>query len=425
MSTRRFTGGAVLLALSLLSLAGARAGELEQEFAGQLSRAQGGDVQAMYAVGEMYELGMGTANSRAEALKWYRAAAERGHPGGAYQVGYAHYWGKGVKRDRREAHVWFLRAAEAGSQPAMPYLSKMYALGQGVPQDKAKAAEWAERASTASNVHKPPPAPVIAPAPRPEPVDRAAAPEAAPEAEPEAKPQAQAKPEPKPRPKAQPEPEPKPKAQPKPEPKPAPKPKTKPQPKPKPKPSQPPARVAIDRLMASHWEKSGRPALYLPSSQTTCEDQGEQLRCTSAARRSSLLGRPYAFRLVATIGDFDAKGGFTITYKPEVTGVLQAPPGAYAEEGGPTITEAQLRERVERAPEDLNCIPEGKQRLNCTDPRGQPQLFEAVEPKPAEQAFSKPPRDSARIGVAPPPSPPQQPAEPEESPRTRTFGPRP
>ena len=145
--------------LGVTAVHGAAAGELEQRFQDTLKRAQAGDVQAMYAVGETYELGMGTISSHSQALKWYRAAAEKGHPEGAYQLGYAYYWGKGVAKDRKQAFDWFQRAAEKGSQAAMPYLSKMYALGQGVPQDKAKAAEWSERANIASHLNTPPPAP--------------------------------------------------------------------------------------------------------------------------------------------------------------------------------------------------------------------------------------------------------------------------
>lgn len=368
MSARRFLLSATVITLSLMCLVPARAGELEQAFGTQLKRAQTGDVQAMYALGEMYELGMGTDNSRGEALNWYRAAADEGHAGGAYQVGYAYYWGKGVGKDRREAHVWFLRAAEGGNQAAIPYLSKMYALGQGVPQDKGKAAAWAARADTSTNLHRPLPkpetqrsaaserpqtvqqtAPVAPPAPA-KAVEVEQPPPSAPRVTVKAEPQPVARPEPK---RAAP-------------------------PKPKPRPRQSTSERNIERLLASQWEKGKRPALYLPSTETTCGEQEGRIACLSTPRRSSLLGRPYAFRLVAELTDFDDKDNFALSYRLEVTGVLQAPPGAYADDASEAITEEQLRERVERAPEQLRCTLQDAKALTCTDGKGQEQQFTGV-----------------------------------------------
>lgn len=417
MSTRRLVRGILPLALFVVFLAGAGAGELAQEFEAQLQRARGGDVQAMYSVGEMYELGIGTDSSRSKALQWYRDAAEHGHAGGAYQVGYAYYWGKGLPKDRHEAYSWFLRAAEAGNQPAMPYLSKMYALGQGVAQDKAKAAEWASRADTASNLHKPPPAPESPPRPAPAPpiaADHAKPPQAKPSApQPEVAAQRQATPEPEPVPGT------------KPAPKPAP--RNEPQPKAEPRPA--PERVAIERLLAWHWEKDGHPALYLPSSLTECRDNGKHLDCASTPRRSSLLGRAYAFRLIAVIADFDRKGHFSITFRPQVTGVLEAGPGGYGEEGAEAITPEQLHQRVEREPQTLDCLFRTRTQLNCDDALGKPQVFKAVKPKPRaarqSQVINTQPFDSARASAAPPPSPPPQQEAQAESRRIRTVGPPP
>lgn len=52
----------------------------ERLFQAQLAIAQKGDPQGMYHLGEMYENGLGTAESRAKALEWYDRAAKSGHP---------------------------------------------------------------------------------------------------------------------------------------------------------------------------------------------------------------------------------------------------------------------------------------------------------------------------------------------------------
>lgn len=380
MSTRYIARFTIVAGLLLIMFTGAVAGELEQRFERQLQRAKAGDVQAMYAVGELYELGMGTDSDRQQALNWYRAAADNGHAEGAYQIGYAYYWGKGLDKDRGQAHAWFQRAAERGNQAAMPYLSKMYALGQGVPQDKAEAERWADRAATASNLMAPPPAPEVTRAPPAE----VAAPEPAPVAAVEAPRQtADSRPAQRPRPAA----------------------------RPAAKRPAPDARPDIEQLLAAHWLKGSRPALYLPSSRTRCHDEQQQITCHSQTRRSSLMGRAYGFRIVATLSDFDGKGGFSLSYRPEVTGVLQAGPGGYGstEADAETITEEQLRARVEREPHVLSCRFQGERNISCRDDNGHNQEFSGVEPKletkPDAVVFNMPLRGSGRTDAAAQPSP--------------------
>jgi hypothetical protein len=398
MATRNIVTSSALAGLLLMMSSGAMSGELEDRFERQLRQAKAGDIQAMYAVGELYELGMGTRSDRDKALTWYRAAANNGHAEGAYQLGYAHYWGKGVEKDRSQAHVWFLRAAERGNQAAMPYLSKMYALGQGVSQDKAEAQRWADRAATASNLMAPPPAPEVtqpAPPPRAEPTAAAEPPRPAATAAPRAtpKPAAKRKPAAKPRPEL--------------------------------------ARSQMTQLLASHWLKGSRPALYLPSSETRCHDEDRQITCHSEPRRSSLMGRAYGFRIVATLSDFDGKGGFRLSYRPEVTGVLQAGPGGYAagDDGGESISEEQLRARVEREPHKLTCSLRDERTIRCRDDHGKTQEYSGVEPTnetgPDAVVFSRPQPGSGRTGGVTPPL--QQPllVAQAESRRIRTTGRRP
>ncbi len=366
MSSWRVRGSALLCALSLLGAMGTRAGELEDRFNHQFALAKEGNAQAMYEVGQMYELGMGTATSHAEALGWYRAAADQGHGAASYQMGYAYYWGKGVERDRRQAFNWFERAANAGNQAAMPYLSKMYALGQGIGQDKAKAAEWAARVRTSHSLYQPPPKPEQ-PKPAPRPVV-------------EEKPAPAPAPAPAPPPVATVTPVPRPDPQP-----PAPVPAKRAAPKVK---SSPPVRTPRKakpeehhKLLLTHeWLKAGRPALYLPSSETACRLDGEVVRCHSAAKRSSLLGRPYEFQVIAEIADFTADGRFALHYQPALIQFLEAPPGAYAADAEQTLGDDALRERVESTAVDLSCRFDGSRLISCTDQHGKASEFTTVKP---------------------------------------------
>lgn len=358
MSTLRVCGSALLCVLSLLGAMGSGAGELEDRFDGQLTLAREGNAQAMYEVGQMYELGMGTSASRADAISWYRKAAELGHGPATYQMGYAYYWGKGVTKDRRQAHTWFERAANAGSQAAMPYLSKMYALGQGVPQDKQKAADWAARARTDSNLYRPPPKPeqpkqtdIEPPAAEPKP---AASPPHA----------VAASSSPKPTPKTVAVAAPRPKAV-----------TPKPQPAPKPVRRSPTAADHRNTVLKGDWLKGTRPALYLPSTETACRKEKDVIRCHSAAKRSSLLGRPYEFQIVAALSNFAAKGQFTLSFQPALIQALEAPPGGYAADAEQTLTDDALRERVERQPVALACKLDKPTQITCTDTHGKAIAF--------------------------------------------------
>uniref|UniRef100_UPI00260B7424 tetratricopeptide repeat protein n=1 Tax=uncultured Neisseria sp. TaxID=237778 RepID=UPI00260B7424 len=54
--------------------------------------------------------------------------------------------GLGVRQDDAQAVQWYRRAAEQGHAQAQVLLGVMYENGQGVRQDYAQAAQWYRRA---------------------------------------------------------------------------------------------------------------------------------------------------------------------------------------------------------------------------------------------------------------------------------------
>jgi TPR repeat protein len=50
----------------------------------------------------------------AEAVYWYRKAAEQGHPPAEYDLGWMVADGRGVLKNETEAKGWLRRAAESG-----------------------------------------------------------------------------------------------------------------------------------------------------------------------------------------------------------------------------------------------------------------------------------------------------------------------
>ena len=85
-----------------------QAGDHDGALAEWLPAAQGGDAEAQYLVGLMYDEGQGTAPDRALAARWYRAAAEQGCAPAQNKPGPAV-----LRRARSRA---FARAALAGVQ---------------------------------------------------------------------------------------------------------------------------------------------------------------------------------------------------------------------------------------------------------------------------------------------------------------------
>jgi uncharacterized protein len=77
--------------------------------------ARGGNAEAAYHLGMLYNNGVGVSQDNSRALEFFRAAAERGDPLAAYKVGcyYAGQFGV-ITPDEGEALRYKLIAAEAG-----------------------------------------------------------------------------------------------------------------------------------------------------------------------------------------------------------------------------------------------------------------------------------------------------------------------
>ncbi len=63
----------------------------------------------------------------AEAVKWYRKAAEQGDADALCNLGLMHYHGRGVPQDFAETMKWYRLAAEQGFAEAQYKLGGMYA----------------------------------------------------------------------------------------------------------------------------------------------------------------------------------------------------------------------------------------------------------------------------------------------------------
>ena len=103
-----------------------------------------GHAEAQYRLAELVEdaEGVSREEAKAEAFRWIRAAAEQGHPKALYELAKHYRDGRQVQQDTAEALRLYHRAAEEGNAFASHVLASSYREGQHVEKDLATAAMW-------------------------------------------------------------------------------------------------------------------------------------------------------------------------------------------------------------------------------------------------------------------------------------------
>ena len=116
--------------------------------------ADAGDAASMNNLGRMYEHGCGgLPKDDAQAVSWYRQAADAGDAAGMNNLGrmYEHGCG-GLPKDDAQAVSWYRKAADAGDAAGMNNLGRMYERGcGGLPKDDAQAVSWYRNAAYAGD----------------------------------------------------------------------------------------------------------------------------------------------------------------------------------------------------------------------------------------------------------------------------------
>lgn len=106
-----------------------------------------GDADAQNSLGAIYAEGKGAPQDYKKAVEWYSKAAEQGDKYAQSNLGVLYYVGKGVPQNTTKAFEWFAKSAEQGNVRAQIMLGDMYAKGEGVQKDSGKAFEWLIKAS--------------------------------------------------------------------------------------------------------------------------------------------------------------------------------------------------------------------------------------------------------------------------------------
>lgn len=78
-----------------------------------------------YNFGVMYANGQGVVKDEAEAVRWFRKAAEQGTAGAQHNLGFMYENGYGVKKDKVEAVRWYLLAADQGGEESKEAVKRL------------------------------------------------------------------------------------------------------------------------------------------------------------------------------------------------------------------------------------------------------------------------------------------------------------
>ncbi len=111
-----------------------------------------GEAEAEFALGFMFEIGLGFVKHDSEMFKWYQRAAERGHADAQVKVGKIyHKDGETDKRNYKIAGELFIKAAKQGNVDAQYNLASMYESAEGIIVDNIRAHQWYNLAASAGH----------------------------------------------------------------------------------------------------------------------------------------------------------------------------------------------------------------------------------------------------------------------------------
>ena len=106
-----------------------------------------GDAAGQHELGTMLDAGLGIAKDEAQATALFRKAADQGYARSQNRVGLVYERGTGVPVNLPLAVEWFRKAADQGQTNAVANLARLYLRGRGVPKDTAKAIEMLKQAA--------------------------------------------------------------------------------------------------------------------------------------------------------------------------------------------------------------------------------------------------------------------------------------
>jgi TPR repeat protein len=112
------------------------------------AKAATGDAKAQKELGEAFYAGTrGGTKDAAQAVKWFRQAAEQNLPAAQFKLGVCYEQGGGVAKYELEAYKWYLLAAAQGDKKAKDNASmlELMLLPEQIAEGKRRAQDWLEQ----------------------------------------------------------------------------------------------------------------------------------------------------------------------------------------------------------------------------------------------------------------------------------------
>src|SRR6266496_1755078 len=112
------------------------------------AKAEKGDSESQLRLGAAFFFGhLGVEEDHAQAVKWYRKAADQNYAPAQSNLGGCYLGGQGVAKDFAEAVKWYRKAADQRYAVAQYNLGVCYSRGEGVARDEAEAVKWYRKAA--------------------------------------------------------------------------------------------------------------------------------------------------------------------------------------------------------------------------------------------------------------------------------------
>ena len=128
-----------LLIVGMLAVSGWAEDKKPEPYSAELvKKAEEGDAEAQYNLGQCYENGQVGIKDNKEAVKWYTKSAEQGYAKTAFALSRCYEDGKGVPRDKNEARKWFIKGVESNDESELLRIleSIYYEGGEGGEEKK-------------------------------------------------------------------------------------------------------------------------------------------------------------------------------------------------------------------------------------------------------------------------------------------------
>lgn len=112
-----------------------------------LKQAYSGEVLYQYALGWLYQNGVGVPENKKEAFLLYQKSAINSYPAAQYNIGISYLKGIGVKIDYSLALKWIKKFANLGFARAQNDLGWIYENGSGVSKNISESVRWYKKAA--------------------------------------------------------------------------------------------------------------------------------------------------------------------------------------------------------------------------------------------------------------------------------------